>query len=114
MKMFKLSKQSFFIKDGEKNMFNKVKEMLKMNDEGFIVQGLNTFVVVAITLVITVIVISQVISSAPLITVGVFNTTQSSVNGATANALNLAPILLLIIIAVLVISAVTAFGGKRE
>jgi uncharacterized membrane protein len=114
MKILKLSKNSIYSKDGEKDMFNKVKKMLKMNDEGFITQGLNTFVVVAITLVITVIVISQVISSSPLITSGVFNTTQSSVNSATANALNLAPILLLIIIAVLVISAVNAFSGRKE
>jgi hypothetical protein len=90
-------------------------ESLKLNEKGmFIIDGLNTFIVVAIMLAITVYLLYSITTATPVITAGVYNTTQASINTGISNALNLAPILLLMIIAALVIAAVMSFtGGNR-
>ena len=75
-KLYIIPKQ-LYIKDGEKNMF----ESLKLNEKGaFIIDGLNTFIVVAIMLAITVYLLYSITTATPVITAGVYNTTQASIN----------------------------------
>lgn len=84
-------------------------EKVKLNEKGFMVQGINTFIVVAVMLAVTVYLVYQITASMPLITAGAYNTTQATVNSGIGNALNIAPILLILIIVALVIGAVMSF-----